>query len=110
MNPYGLLAIVIAAVLIWLGISAVFLLRGVRRLQRHLEAIQQDPLLQAARRAPQDVARLNRAAAQLSAQMETLRAAADQLNAAIDGLRTLSFQTQRRSISREFNAMVDVLQ
>lgn len=109
MSAWAALALMIVAVLIWLGVSAVFLLRGIGKLKRHIEELKKGPIFIAAARAPGDLARLNRAAEQLPVQIEALKAAAAELRLSVVQFKGLSFAPGVRSVTEGYTGLIELL-
>jgi len=109
MTALGWLALLILAVLIWLGITALFLVRSMRSLERRVAEMQGGPVFTAAAAAPDDFARLNRAVEELAVQAAALKAAVAQLQAAVEGFKSLSFAPELGSVREGYAGLIEIL-
>jgi len=101
--------ILIVAVVIWLALTAVWLLARIKQIKRHLEAIKKSAVMTALADSKGDFERLNRSIGELQAQLGVLKAAQEKLLAALRELRSVSFSTDVSLIENAYRDLVQVL-
>ncbi|MBV9148908.1 MAG: hypothetical protein JO024_03520 [Candidatus Eremiobacteraeota bacterium] len=101
--------ILIVAVLIWLAITAIWLLGRVKQLQRRIEGLKDAPMMTAIAESTSDLERLNHALAELQAQLAALKAAQEKLTASLSDVRGLSLSSDVNFVERAYRGLVEVL-
>ena len=101
--------ILILGVLIWLSITAVWLLLRVKKLQRRIERVKNSSVVTALKDSSADFERLNRSITELQAQLAVLKQAQDNLNASLRELRSVSFSSDVSFIENTYRDLVEVL-
>ena len=103
------IVILIVAVLIWLAITAIWLLGRVKRVKNHLSAIKESPVMLAVKSSKRDFERLNQAIGELQAQLTVLRSAQEALVTSLRELRGLSFSADVALIENAYRDLIAVL-
>ncbi len=101
--------ILIVAVVVWLAITAIWLLGRVKQIKRHVDAIKESPVMTAVKNSSGDLQRLNHSIGELQAQLAVLKEAQDKLTTSLAEFRRLSFSADITSIENSYRDLLEVL-
>jgi len=109
MSVTGAVVILIVAVLIWLAIAALGLVRRVNQTRRRVEGLKGAPLLISMRNSSADLEKINRAALELPAQIAALLTAQAKLAASVGHLRNISLDKDLAFLRRAYAELTAAL-
>ena len=101
--------ILIFAVLIWLAITAFWLLGRIKVVQRRVEGLKQGPVMTAIAESKPDLEKLNRVLTELQAQVAALKAAQEKLMASLSEWRRLSLSSDVSFVERAYSDLIAIL-